>query len=184
MSRSLRLALALFILGGIAGPTEAPADTLTGNFTLTPTTGSTGGTGSFTVTAPLSITTLGLLTFTTSFPGGLFLQSLDVEIGGHDFSLADANIIIPRSVTLFNGNLVGMSYVGTIIEPTKSFELFLAGSIYDYSELPNAGNNASGTITESPATVPLPSTLPLFATGLGALGLLGWRRKRKAQAAA
>ena len=27
---------------------------------------------------------------------------------------------------------------------------------------------------------PLPGALPLFATGLGALGLLGWRRKRKA----
>jgi hypothetical protein len=27
---------------------------------------------------------------------------------------------------------------------------------------------------------PLPAALPLFATGLGALGLLGWRRKRKA----
>jgi hypothetical protein len=26
---------------------------------------------------------------------------------------------------------------------------------------------------------PLPATLPLFATGLGALGLLGWRRKKK-----
>ena len=35
-----------------------------------------------------------------------------------------------------------------------------------------------------PSAVPLPSALPLFATGLGALGLLGWRRKRKAQAAA
>jgi hypothetical protein len=31
---------------------------------------------------------------------------------------------------------------------------------------------------------PLPAALPLFATGLGALGLLGWRRKRKAQVAA
>ena len=30
------------------------------------------------------------------------------------------------------------------------------------------------------AAVPLPAALPLFATGLGALGLLGWRRKRKA----
>jgi hypothetical protein len=27
--------------------------------------------------------------------------------------------------------------------------------------------------------VPLPAALPLFATGLGALGLLGWWRKRK-----
>jgi hypothetical protein len=26
---------------------------------------------------------------------------------------------------------------------------------------------------------PLPATLPLFATGLGAMGLLGWRRRRK-----
>jgi hypothetical protein len=32
------------------------------------------------------------------------------------------------------------------------------------------------------STVPLPTALPLFATGLGALGLLGWRRKRKAAA--
>jgi hypothetical protein len=30
------------------------------------------------------------------------------------------------------------------------------------------------------ATTPLPAALPLFASGLGALGLLGWRRKRKA----
>lgn len=29
---------------------------------------------------------------------------------------------------------------------------------------------------------PLPAALPLFATGLGALGLLGWRRKKKAAA--
>jgi hypothetical protein len=32
---------------------------------------------------------------------------------------------------------------------------------------------------ELTAETPLPATLPLFATGLGALGLLGWRRKRK-----
>ena len=30
--------------------------------------------------------------------------------------------------------------------------------------------------------VPLPAALPLFATGLAGLGLLGWRRKRKAAA--
>jgi PEP-CTERM motif-containing protein len=31
----------------------------------------------------------------------------------------------------------------------------------------------------SPSPVPLPAAWPLFATGLGALGLLGWRRKKK-----
>ena len=35
--------------------------------------------------------------------------------------------------------------------------------------------NNGGTVTETP----IPAALPLFATGLGALGLLGWRRKRK-----
>jgi hypothetical protein len=33
---------------------------------------------------------------------------------------------------------------------------------------------------DAPAATPLPAELPLFAGGLGALGLLGWRRKKKA----
>jgi hypothetical protein len=39
-------------------------------------------------------------------------------------------------------------------------------------------NPATFTVTEVTAT-PLPAALPLFAGGLGALGLLAWRRKRK-----
>ena len=35
----------------------------------------------------------------------------------------------------------------------------------------------------APAATPLPAALPLFASGLGAMGFLGWRRKRKAIAA-
>ena len=41
----------------------------------------------------------------------------------------------------------------------------------------------SGSITGVDlSTTPLPASLPLLASGLGALGLLGWRRKRKAAA--
>jgi hypothetical protein len=36
----------------------------------------------------------------------------------------------------------------------------------------------------SVSATPLPAALPLFATGLGGLGLFGWRRKRKAAAIA
>jgi hypothetical protein len=49
--------------------------------------------------------------------------------------------------------------------------------------------NGTATITEQPlgaqlpGETPLPAALPLFATGLGAMGLLGWRRKRKGAAA-
>jgi len=45
-------------------------------------------------------------------------------------------------------------------------------------------NFGSGEIRGQLNAVPLPAALPLFATGLGALGLLAWRRKRKAQAVA
>jgi len=35
----------------------------------------------------------------------------------------------------------------------------------------------------TPAPTPLPAALPLLATGLGAMGLFGWRRKQRARAA-
>jgi len=47
-----------------------------------------------------------------------------------------------------------------------------------------AGNSIQVQSGSAPAVTPLPAALPLFASGLGALGLLGWRRKRKAPAAA
>jgi hypothetical protein len=40
--------------------------------------------------------------------------------------------------------------------------------------------SSSGTLTPTP----LPAALPLFAGGLGAMGLFGWRRKRKTKAVA
>ena len=46
---------------------------------------------------------------------------------------------------------------------------------------PNAGDYGivvSSNVGNEPLVTPLPAALPLFATGLGALGLLGWRRKR------
>jgi len=47
----------------------------------------------------------------------------------------------------------------------------------------NIFNQGVDNVSLSTSEVPLPAALPLFATGLGALGLLGWWRKRKAQAA-
>ena len=48
--------------------------------------------------------------------------------------------------------------------------------------LSGTGVAAPGGTLSAPSATPLPATLPLFATGLGALGLLGWRRKRKTHA--
>jgi hypothetical protein len=43
-----------------------------------------------------------------------------------------------------------------------------------------ANGNTIGLLAD-PVVTPLPAALPFFATGLGAFGLLGWRRKRKAR---
>ncbi len=44
--------------------------------------------------------------------------------------------------------------------------------------------DAGGQVVLGATATPLPATLPLFATGLSAMGLFGWRRKRKAAAIA
>ncbi len=62
-------------------------------------------------------------------------------------------------------------------------------SIYNVTLIPDGMGGYSGYPDASvfpdvqfTATTSLPPAVPLFATGLGALGLLGWRRKRKARA--
>jgi len=50
-------------------------------------------------------------------------------------------------------------------------------SFGDYSILLSDG------VGNALASTPIPAALPLFATGLGAMGFIGWRRKRKAAAA-
>jgi hypothetical protein len=55
---------------------------------------------------------------------------------------------------------------------------------------PNFGAISPPSITNttislvSTPEIPLPAALPLFATGLGGLGMLGWRKKRRARGVA
>ena len=44
-------------------------------------------------------------------------------------------------------------------------------------------NSTTYDFEAAAAATPLPAALPLFASGLGAMGFIGWRRKRKALAA-
>ena len=52
------------------------------------------------------------------------------------------------------------------------------GKAFTYKDHDIVDSNVATVRIDVTAT-PLPGALPLFATGLGALGLLVWRRKRK-----
>jgi len=63
--------------------------------------------------------------------------------------------------------------------PASIETIVVAGGV-EYADI---GLGPGPIFIEYTDTTPLPAALPLFATGLGALGLLGWRRKRKSAAA-
>jgi hypothetical protein len=97
--------------------------------------------------------------------------SLIDVIGGNTTSYNGSNLACFASTctdTLFDLVTFVVSS-GTI----GSVELTDAGAAFEYG-LP--------TTSDPPAATPLPAALPLFATGIGGLGLLGWRRKRKSRA--
>jgi hypothetical protein len=71
-----------------------------------------------------------------------------------------------------------------VFTPISTSTLISIGSIVFGSQVFMIGlDDVSVTGPDVAGTTPIPGALPLFASGLGALGLLGWRRKRKNTAA-
>jgi hypothetical protein len=62
-------------------------------------------------------------------------------------------------------------------------EIFFGVEFIAFNNKGETANVFYDSLNITVAQTPLPAALPLFATGLGALGLLGWRRKRKNAAA-
>ena len=67
---------------------------------------------------------------------------------------------------------------------TREQSLIQIGSASERTSSEESSTDFNAAFSLDGVETPLPGALPLFATGLGVLGLLGWRRKRKAQAAA
>jgi hypothetical protein len=159
-----------------------------------------------TITVDFTVSGGGWVQYGTSPPFGLSSQptiSGDVEI---DSTKSDWTAFIGidwvtgKTWTLSNiqegTSPVGTSYVkygsdGSVLEFGLVFENIDGAENYLFSNnTVGIGNGSSFmdcnfcvSIT-SETSAPLPAALPLFATGLGAMGLLDWRRKRKAQATA
>lgn len=73
-----------------------------------------------------------------------------------------------------------------VITPLINFEFINPNALDFFAQGPTAvdlfvANPSTYVFADGKVLpTPLPAALPLFATGLGALGLLGWRRKKKA----
>jgi hypothetical protein len=103
--------------------------------------------------------TTGVVAKVDVFTGGLFNSTVDI-LGFNTFNIPDLV------------DLTGFSNVTSI-------------RIYNITDPGGLGwDNFSFTAGEVSAATPLPAALPLFVTGLGGLGLLHWRRKKKAAVAA
>jgi hypothetical protein len=112
--------------------------------------------------------------------GSGFAKSADSASGNVTFSDGTASIGVPPGY-------ISDSPLGTSTDTWNSasfLTLHVTPGIYEWTW----GNGADQSFTlcagvacpVAPAT-PLPATLPPFASGLGALGLLARRRKRRAQ---
>lgn len=166
---AMTVALFAVLIPGAA----ARASTLTYNLTLTPLLGPESGTGSFTITAP-QVGSSGILT------KGNGLTAMDFKIDGLDFKLNNSS-----EVTYFyqGANLVlaSIGFFGTV---GKDHLLsFILGGTGGYFFADNGGSASDTVGSVSVSATPLPTTLPLLATGLGALVLVGLWRKREASAA-
>jgi len=155
----------------------APVDPVTGAFTITfdPTQTYTDSTTGITLNS-LNISLDSALSFTYSpnpytaggfpFPGGALI------VGGN--SAGACCITLPSTDPDFYLQILSFTTTPTY----NQLGYLTADGNFFY------GTISDGSVTVTPvAATPLPAAFPLFGTGLGAMGLLGWRRKRKNAAA-
>jgi hypothetical protein len=155
-----------------------------------PSTSSNTGAGSFSgIVAPKAGYLVGVFV-ALGGPSGPAPATLDYTGAGAESAasyspLLDQVFFIGDGLT---GNGTGSTQ--TFIAPTGAVLLYLGisdacgynGGPSCYSQ-DNSGS-FSVSISGSSAATPLPAALPMFVGGLGALGVLGWRKKRKPAAAA
>lgn len=105
-------------------------------------------------------------TYATACSGGNNMPCLAAD----EYAHAAGNLL---STTTFTST-------GTVTQtaPTPTFATtpYVTTLVYTFDFTAVDGNVTAGIDL---STTPIPAALPLFASGLGAMGLFGWRRKRK-----
>lgn len=135
---------------------------------------------------------------TTLSSGTITLDTLEFTAGVNAFVPASYDYSFDETMTLSNGGgtqtltvpfTISISTADTIsILGGTSLSFLVDGSIWDIvvnalTMGPNPGGSMFADLTATavdPPPTPLPGTLALFASGLGAILLFGWRRNRQA----
>ncbi len=144
--------------------------------------------GTFTIS--LSYTSTAVNALSTNLADNIGDGSTTVFSGSLP-ATANGKLVLPFSTTFTYDPTLGNLLLTAIVtgNPTDgwtgSFDADSSGVTSRAFNLSNGdvSTDYRGLITgfiTTPTDVPLPAGLPLFATGLGALGLYGWRRKAAA----
>ena len=128
----------------------------------------------------------------TSASGTFFGDTVDLaggQPGGPAFSspgnyFVYDNILLPNLTPAFDNLGLLLGYVSGPSPFTYGNISAIPGGGGTYGFYEYRPDTYLGSEDLTLAATPLPATFPLLATSLFALGLFGWRRKRKAQGAA
>lgn len=157
------------VLLGAQAPSAARASTVDFTLTLTALIGTTGGTGSLAITIPQGST--GGTVSGSNLTGDVQIAGVDISLSGSAFSY-----VVQGSSFFLSGVFSGQTPVAGGVDSLVSLTLGNNGA-YIFTDSANASLNSAGSVSVS--QTPLPTSLPLLATGLGMIALIGWYRKRK-----
>jgi hypothetical protein len=119
----------------------------------------------------------------TQLPAAFDLTSTNgSSLSGYHYDLSNSDLSCIKSspcLSIVSGSRYMDLDFNNDFPPSFLGTLFFTGS----EQSDSGRRNVEGAFTPVSST-PLPAALPLFATGLGALGLLGWRTKRTARSVA
>jgi uncharacterized repeat protein (TIGR01451 family) len=163
----------------LTGPAQASSTALVFSKTADNLTPNVGDLFDYTITITDNGLTLTNTSVTDPLPSGIMFEKFLSTPTGTSASVDATGTIITWTI----GDLAPVT--------TDALELqvmaVVTGLWTNTATLNAVGAGGGPDLQVASATVdvtPLPAALPLFATGIGALGLLGWRRKRKVKAVA
>jgi hypothetical protein len=123
--------------------------------------------------------------WTFTLPSSGTLTFVDGALSGDQFNITDSGASLGDTSVPILGADCGGDITACLNNPDMSTGVFALGAgthAIDGTAIASPENAGAAFFEVTPTSVPdvpAPAAFPLFATGLGALGLLGWRRKRK-----